>query len=81
MTILDRWPLTLYFDQVTSSKMAAAFSLENEVFRDFAFYAAILGVKCLIMGLLTARRRIYSKVWCLYQPADLACRNYSLSLV
>lgn len=43
--------------------MAGELSLENPVFSMFAFYAAILVLKCLMMSLLTGRHRIGKKVF------------------
>jgi len=43
--------------------MAVAFFTENKTFQNFAFFSAILGAKCLIMGFLVARKRIGAKIF------------------
>jgi len=46
------------------NKMAPSLSLlDNSVFRDFAFFSAILGMKCLVMSLLTSMMRLSAKVY------------------
>ena len=52
---LELWPLGV--------KMAPNFSLlDNPVFRDFAFFSAVLAAKCLVMSFLTSRMRLSTKV-------------------
>ena len=47
----------------TFAEMAPTFSLDNQVFKDFVFFAAILGGKCLLMSIFTAKNRILHKVF------------------